>query len=72
MSNLTKNTSKITLKKDLINLLVKQEREMRSLRIELLDLQTKLNVLTRHNNTNLNTQYDYSNNSLRNDELNYS
>lgn len=72
MSNLTKNTSKITLKKDLINLLVKQEREMRSLRIELLDLQSKLNVLTRHNNTNLNTQYDYSNNSLRNDELNYS
>jgi len=72
MNNLTKNTSKITLKKDLINLLVKQEREMRSLRIELLDLQSKLNVLTRHNNTNLNTQYDYSNNSLRNDELNYS
>jgi hypothetical protein len=72
MNNLTKNTSKITLKKDLINLLVKQEREMRSLRIELLDLQSKLNVLTRHNNTNLNTQYDYSNNSLRNDQLNYS
>ena len=66
------STNKITLKKDLINLLVKQEREMRSLRIELLDLQSKLNVLTRHNNTNLNTQYDYSNNSLRNDQLNYS
>lgn len=72
MSNLTKNTSKITLKKDLINLLVEQEREMRSLRIELLDLQSKLNVLTRHSNNNLNTQHDYSNNSLRNDQLNYS
>ena len=72
MSNLTKNTSKITLKKDLINLLVEQEREMRILRIELLDLQSKLNVLTRHSNNNLNTQHDYSNNSLRNDQLNYS
>ena len=71
MSNLTKNTSKITLKKDLINLLVEQEREMRILRIELLDLQSKLNVLTRHSNNNLNTQHDYSNNSLRNDQLNY-
>jgi len=72
MSNLTKNTSKLTIKRDLINLLVEQEREMRSLRIELLDLQSKLNVLTRHSNNNLNTQYDYSNNSLRNDQLNYS
>lgn len=72
MSNLTKNTSKITLKKDLINLLVEQEREMRILRIELLDLQSKLNVLTRHSNNNLNTKHDYSNNSLRNDQLNYS
>jgi hypothetical protein len=66
----SKNKDKSTL----INILLKQEKEMMNLKIKLLNLQRKLTVLSGHTTKTKeqSTYYDYSNNSLRHDQLNHS